>query len=121
MIVSHMAPSSINMSSYRAIWTHFRSNSPIFEETQVPKSIYLNFQISGKFVLIRRENIFPKVVRLAKMMQNRIDEIFWGQTFKNTPYFNVRAADFWKPLTSDYVAQGCFSLRKRGRHIFGSP
>ena len=41
-------------------------------------------------------------------MQNRIDEIFWGQTFKNTPYFNVRAPDFWKPLTSDYVAQGCF-------------
>ena len=27
MIVSHRAPSSVNMSSYRAIWTHFR---PIF-------------------------------------------------------------------------------------------
>ena len=27
MIVSHRAPSSLNMSSYRAIWTHFR---PIF-------------------------------------------------------------------------------------------
>ena len=24
MIVSHRAPSSFNMSSYRAIWTHFR-------------------------------------------------------------------------------------------------
>ena len=30
-----------------------------------------------------------------KMMQNRIDEIFWGQTFKNTPYFNLRASGSW--------------------------
>ena len=47
------------------------------------------------------------------MMQNRIDEIFWGQTFKNIPYFDLRAPDFWKPLTSDYVAQGCFFSRKK--------
>ena len=26
MILSHRAPSSLNMSSYRAIWTHFRQN-----------------------------------------------------------------------------------------------
>ena len=25
-----------------------------------------------------------------KMMQNGIDEIFWGQTFKNTSYFTLR-------------------------------
>ena len=30
MIVSHRAPSSLNMSSYRAIWTHFRPNSIFF-------------------------------------------------------------------------------------------
>ena len=30
MIVSHRAPSSLNMSSYRARWTHFRPNSMIF-------------------------------------------------------------------------------------------
>ena len=30
MIGSHRAPSSLNMSSYRAIWTHFRPNSMIF-------------------------------------------------------------------------------------------
>ena len=30
MILSHGAPSSLNMSSYRAIWTHFRPNSMIF-------------------------------------------------------------------------------------------
>ena len=31
MIVSHRAPSSFNMSSYRAIWTHFTPNSMIFK------------------------------------------------------------------------------------------
>ena len=30
MILSHMAPSSLNMSSYRAIWAYFRLNSMIF-------------------------------------------------------------------------------------------
>ena len=30
MILSHMAPSSFNMSSYRAIWTHVRRNFVIF-------------------------------------------------------------------------------------------
>ena len=30
MIVSHRAPSNLNMSSYGAIWTHFRPNSIIF-------------------------------------------------------------------------------------------
>ena len=30
MIVSHRAPSSLNMSSYGAIWTHFEPNSIIF-------------------------------------------------------------------------------------------
>ena len=29
MILSHRAPSNINMSSYRTIWTHFRQNSMI--------------------------------------------------------------------------------------------
>ena len=32
MILSHRAPSSFNMSSYRAIWTHFRLISTIFEQ-----------------------------------------------------------------------------------------
>ena len=50
----------------------------------------MNFQISGKLVLIRREGIFPKVACLRKMMQNRIDEIFWGQTFKKHILFQFR-------------------------------
>ena len=56
-----------------------------------------------------------------KMVQNRIDEIFWGQTFKNTPYFNLRVPDFWKPWTCGYVAAGAFFFQKNGPHIFGSP
>ena len=35
MIVSHRAASSLNMSSYGAIWTHFRSNSMIFFQKNV--------------------------------------------------------------------------------------
>ena len=30
MIVMHMAPRCLNTSSYRAIWTHYKSNSVIF-------------------------------------------------------------------------------------------
>ena len=30
-----------------------------------------------------------------KMMQNRIDEIFWGQTFKNTSYFTLGTSGSW--------------------------
>ena len=47
-----------------------------------------------------------------KMVQNGIGEIFWGQTFKNTPYFNLRVPDFWKPWTCGYVAAGAFFFRK---------
>ena len=31
MILSHRAPSNLNMSSYGAIWTHFRPNSIFFD------------------------------------------------------------------------------------------
>ena len=32
MIGSHRAPSSLNMNSYQAIWTHFRPNFIFFEQ-----------------------------------------------------------------------------------------
>ena len=35
MILSHRAPSSLNMSPYRAIWTHFRPNSMTFTKKNV--------------------------------------------------------------------------------------
>ena len=38
MILSHMASSSLNMSLYRAIWTHFRSNSIIPEQIKSQNS-----------------------------------------------------------------------------------
>ena len=44
MILSHMAPSCLNMSSHRAIWTHFKSSSMMFEQIKKPKFIYLNFR-----------------------------------------------------------------------------
>ena len=93
MILSHRAPSCLNMSSYRAIWNHFSSNSMIVDQINIPKLIDLNFQISGKLVLIHREGMFSKVVRLENMRLNGIDEIFWGRTFRNTSYFNLRSSE----------------------------
>ena len=93
----------------------------IFEEYIILKFTYMelpDFQKTGPY---SSGAIFTKVVRVEQMMRNGIDEIFWGQTFKNTPYSNLRAADFWKLLTSDYVAQGFFIPEKRGPHISGSP
>ena len=77
-----------------------------------------NFQKIGFYSSGRH---FSKSCAPRKMMQNRIDEIFRGQTFKNRPDFDLRAADFWKPLTSDYVAQGCFSPRKNGPRCSEAP
>ena len=39
MILSHRAPSSLNMSSYGAIWTHFRPNSMIFTKQIVTEMV----------------------------------------------------------------------------------
>ena len=37
MILSHRAPSNLHMSSYRAIWTHFRPNFMFFaKQSQIP-------------------------------------------------------------------------------------
>ena len=55
MILGHRAPSSLNMSSYRAIWTHFRSNNlDFFKKNQdlgarilVPRSWYQIFGGTG--------------------------------------------------------------------------
>ena len=43
MILSHMAPSCVNMSSCPAIWTHFRPISMTVEQIKIPTFIYLNF------------------------------------------------------------------------------
>ena len=46
MIVSHRDPSSLNMSSYRAIWTHFRSNSMILMNL-ILQTILSELQFAG--------------------------------------------------------------------------
>ena len=84
MILSHRAASSLNMRPYRAIWNHIRPNSMVFENTVIPKFAHINFQIYGKSVHIHRKGIFFESVAPQKLMQNGIDEMFWGQTFKNT-------------------------------------
>ena len=38
---------------------------------------------------------FSESVTPQKMMQNGIDEMFWGRTLKNTSYFNLRTSEFW--------------------------
>ena len=50
MIVKHMASSSLNMSSYRAIWTHFRSNFIIV--SICPRSRNMTFFLNDKFLLL---------------------------------------------------------------------
>ena len=117
MILSHMAPSCFNMSPYRAIWTHFRSNYMMFE----PENHISELPDFRKISPYSSGDHFSESCAPRKFMQNGIDEIFWGQTFKKTPYFNLRAADFWKPLTSDYVAQGCFSPEKKAPDFWKPP
>ena len=42
MILSHRAPSSLNMSSYRAIWIHFKPNSRILIQKYVVFGLVLD-------------------------------------------------------------------------------
>ena len=65
---------------------------PKFPDFQVPR--LQDFRKIGPYSL---GDHFSESCAPRKMMQNGIDEIFWGQTFKNTPYFNLRVPDFWKP------------------------
>ena len=50
MILSHMAPSSLNMSPYRAIWTHFRSNSMMFVKHIIPVKYPNSLMVCGSTV-----------------------------------------------------------------------
>ena len=57
------APSSFNMSSYRAIWTHARSNSMIFINLTFKKLYYIwtsNFQANGFSTLRKAEDLMPR-------------------------------------------------------------
>ena len=55
MIVSHRAPSSLNMSSYRAIWTHLKPNFIFFGKTisdQEKSKLFLKFKSPHLAILI---------------------------------------------------------------------
>ena len=87
--------------------------SPKIKKSELP-----DFQKIGPY---SSGDHFSKSCLPRKIMQKGTDKIFWGQTFKNTLYFNLRAADFWKPLTSDYVAQGCFCQQERPPRFLEAP
>ena len=89
---------------------------PKFPDFQVPR--FPDFRKIGPY---SSGDHFSESCAPRKMMQNGIDEIFWGQTFKNTPYFNLRPPYFWKPLTCGYVAAGAFFSRKKGPIFLEAP
>ena len=57
---------------------------PKFPDFQVP--IFPDFRKIGPY---SSGDHFSESCSPRKMVQNRIDEIFWGQTFKNTSYFTL--------------------------------
>ena len=61
MILSHMAPSSFNMTPYRAIWTDFRPHSMILKDKESRNSHRL---FLTNMSLSIEKAFFPKVVRL---------------------------------------------------------
>ena len=62
MILSHRAQSSFIMSSYRAIWTHFKSNSVISIDL-ILQNLFIwtsNFRASVYSTLMKAEDLMPR-------------------------------------------------------------
>ena len=110
MILSHRALTSVNMSSYQAIWTHFRQISMIFEQINILKFIYLTFQISREQVLIRRGWPSRQHAQVCLVLC-----IPFGCALFFVP--GIASIPFWKPLTCGYLAQGLF-FQKNMPHFF---
>ena len=71
MILSHRAPSSLNMSSYRAIWTHFRHNF-----------IFLEQKILGTKILVPRswyQDPGTKILVARFTMGSQVHDGFWEE------------------------------------------
>ena len=64
----------------------------------------------GSYLLGRKH--FFKGCAPRKMMQNGIDEIFWGRTFKKTSYFNLRALEHWPRCLMHSQFQLCIIRQK---------
>ena len=78
MILSHRAPSNLNTSSYKAIWTHFRSNSVIFI-ILIFKNYLSELQISGQ--MAAQPSGRPKVVRRCSKVVGRWEGSRWVPGF----------------------------------------
>ena len=65
MILSHRAPSSLHMSSYRAIWAHFRPSSKIFTNLilQKPHIRTSNLLAPVCSTLRKAEDLMPRDIR----------------------------------------------------------
>ena len=105
MILSHRAPSSLNMSSYRAIWTYFRSNSMIFEQMKIPKSTYLNFQILENRSLFVGRPFFRKLFA-SKNDAERYRRNILGPNFQKHLFFHF--TDLWVLATRILVPRSWY-------------
>ena len=117
MILSHRAPSSLNMSSYRAIWTHFRPNFIFFAQKYqilVPKSWFWVHKI------VFTGGLPPPAVPggassppdpLAGGLQPPVPPcIPRGSASRALRFLLVPRS--WKPLTCGYVAARFFPQKK---------
>ena len=133
MILSHRAPSSLNMSSYQAIWTHFRPNFifvwPNKSQILAKNPIFLKCKSHHLAILINIWHIWED--RSRKVNNDEPDlrfchGNFWpvmSQVVRKACFsaWIPRGANFWKPWSCGYVAAGAFFSRKKGPHISGSP
>ena len=104
MILSHRAPPSLNMSSYRAIWTHFRQNFIFFEQ---------KISDPGPKILVLEQKIpdpGPKILVLGP--QNCF---YWGAAAPQTPCCSCGASSPPDPL-----AGACSAPRPLAQFLRGS-
>ena len=131
MILSHRAPSSLNMSSYRAIWTYFKPN-------------FMCLLSKKSQILIKESEIFPKCKSPHLAILRNIWHIWEDRSQKHNsdepdlrfsygnfwpvisqavrkPCFSAwipRGPNFWKPFTCGYVAAGAFFFHRKRAPIF---
>ena len=113
MILSHRAPSSLNMSSYRAIWTHFRPNIIFFtkKSSDPEKSkLFLKCQSPHLAILINICHMWEDGCRKANM--NEPDLRFFSRRLL-TCYQPGRS----KTLSGGVVMGFTFSLKMIGTKI----
>ena len=76
ILARHGTKNHARLTNFHYVWTNKNPENHISELSDFQK---ISPYSSGDHF---SESCSPR-----KMMQNRVDEIFWGQTFKNTSYF----------------------------------